>query len=59
MKNNIQDTEVRLRKKVIQSIKGRGSGVARIVDTVHYRGADRLFVPGEGTGQRNPYRIFV
>lgn len=32
-------------------MKGRGSGVTRIVDTVHYSGADRLFVLGEGTGQ--------
>lgn len=52
-------TEVRLRKESIQSMKGRGSGVTRIVDTVYYRGADKLLVLGVGTSQRNPHIIYA
>ena len=59
MINNVQDTGIRLRKKSIQSMKGRDSGVTRIVDTVHYSGDGRLFALGVGTGQRNPHRIYV
>lgn len=55
----MHETKVRLRKTFIQSMKGGGSGVTRIADIVHYSGADRLFVLGVGTGQRNPHRIYV
>lgn len=54
IKNNIQDTGIRLRNEFIQSMKG-GSPV----DQVHYNGAERLFVLGEGTGQRNLHKLFV
>lgn len=53
MKNNIQDIGVRLRKEFIQSMKGRVSGVTRIVGTVHYSGADRL-CPGGGNRRVKP-----
>lgn len=46
MIHNGQGTGVRPRKEPSQSMKGGGSGVSRIVDTVHYNGADRLFVLG-------------
>lgn len=54
MKKNIQDTGIRLRKEFIQSVKG-GSPV----DRVHYSGAERLFILGAETGQRNPHKLFV
>lgn len=40
MINDMQDTAVIPRKESIQSMLGRGSGVSRIVDTVHYSAAD-------------------
>lgn len=40
--NSVPDAGVRLRKESIQSMKGGVSGVTRIVDTVHYSGADSL-----------------
>lgn len=46
IKNNIQDTGIRLRKEFIQLMKG-GSPV----DRVHYNVAERLFILGEGTNR--------
>lgn len=57
--NNVCDTGVRLRKEPIQSMKGGGLGVTRVVDTAHYSEADRLFVLEVGTGPRSPRRIPV
>lgn len=56
--NNVHDTGVRLRKESIQLMKGGGSGVTRIVDTVHYSGADRL-CPGGGNRSEKPSQNLV